>query len=209
VSFSLEHSPRTIAFFSPELVSGGTQRHLLEVLKLIDRARFAPLVISAKGRGPLGAVIRDAGVPLVELDLGPSMLSGDFLRCVREAATALRAHRVGIIQYFEWRAGLIALLAARRAGGCRVVAARRSVPKERGLQRVLAELVVRAADRIVVNAELLRPSGRAGDRTDVIPSGVDTERFRPTADRVAAKTRLGRDAAVPSDGSSRAKAPRR
>src|SRR6185369_9678440 len=126
---------------------GGTQRHLLEVLKLIDRSRFTPLVICAKGRGPLGSAVRAVGVELVELDLGPTMFSRDFLRCVREATAALRSHRVRIIQYFEWRAGLIALLAARRAGGCRVVAARRSVPKEHGLQRVLAELVVRAADR--------------------------------------------------------------
>lgn len=200
MSFSPDPSPRSIAFFSPELVSGGTQRHLLEVLKLIDRERFTPIVISAKGHGPLGAVIRDAGVALVELDLGPSMVSRDFLRCVREAAEALRRHRVGIIQYFEWRAGTIALLAARRVGGCRVVAARRSVPKERGVQRLLAELVVRTADRIIVNADLLRPGGRAGERTDVIPSGVDTDRFHPTADRAAAKRALGLDAAAPVIG---------
>lgn len=200
MSFSPDHSPRSIAFFSPELVSGGTQRHLLEVLKLIDRERFTPIVISAKGRGPLGAVIRDAGVALVELDLGPSMVSRDFLRCVREATEALRRHRVGIIQYFEWRAGTIALLAARRVGGCRVVAARRSVPKEHGVQRILAELVVRTADRIIVNAELLRPGGRAGERTDVISSGVDTDRFHPTADRAAAKRALGLDAAAPVIG---------
>src|SRR5690349_21623194 len=149
------------------------------------------MVICAKGRGPLGEAVRAAGAELVELDLGPSMLSRDFVRCVREATAALRAHRVGIIQYFEWRAGLIALLAARGSGGCRVVAARRSVPKERGIQRLLAELVVRAADRIVVNAELLRPSGRAGERTDVIPSGVDTDRFAPTAGAGEAKARLG------------------
>jgi glycosyltransferase involved in cell wall biosynthesis len=173
---------------------------LLEVLKLIDRSQFTPLVISAKGHGPLGAAVRDAGVELVELDLGPSMLSRDFLRCVREATAALRSHRVRIIQYFEWRAGLIALLAARRAGSCRVVAARRSVPKEHGLQRLLAELVVRAADRIVVNAELLRPSGRAGQRTDVIPSGIDTERFRPTTTRADAKARLGLAAERPVIG---------
>jgi glycosyltransferase involved in cell wall biosynthesis len=191
VSSSLENPPRTIAFFSPELVSGGTQRHLLEVLKLIDRVRFVPLVIAAKSGGPLGAQIRAADVELVELHLGSAMISRDALRCVREATAILRARQVGIVQYFEWRSGVIALMAARRAGGCRIVAARRSVPKERGAQRVLAELVVQAADRIVVNAELLRPNGRAGRRTAVIPSGVDTERFRPCADRGAAKRRLG------------------
>ncbi len=195
-----ETPPRAIAFFSPELVSGGTQRHLVEVLKLIDRTRFTPIVVSVKGHGPLGAVIRAAGVELVELDLGPSMIGRDFWRCVREAAAVLQAHRVGIIQYFEWRAGLIALLAARRIGGCRRVAARRSVPKEHGVQRLLADLVVLAADRIIVNAEMLRPQGRAGERTDVIPSGVDTERFQPTSDRGAAKLRLGLDAALPVIG---------
>lgn len=183
--------PRPIAFFSPELVSGGTQRHLLELLRLIDRSRFTPIVISAKGTGPLGAVVRAAGVELVELQLGPSMVSRAFLRCVREATDVLRARRVAVVQYFEWRAGLIAIAAARRAGGCRLVAARRSVPKERGMQRALVELVVRVADRIVVNAEMLRPNGRAGQRTDVIPSGVDTDRFAPGRDRAAAKTRLG------------------
>lgn len=183
--------PRPIAFFSPELVSGGTQRHLLEVLRLIDRSRFTPIVISAKGTGPLGAVVGAAGVELVELQLGPSMASRDFLRCVREATAVLRARKVAVVQYFEWRAGLIAIAAARRAGGCRLVAARRSVPKESGVQRALAELVVRIADRIVVNAEMLRPSGAAGQRTDVIPSGVDTDRFAPGRDRVAAKANLG------------------
>jgi glycosyltransferase involved in cell wall biosynthesis len=61
-------------------------------------------------------------------------------------------------------------------------------------------LVVRAADRIVVNAELLRPRGRAGARTDVIPSGVDTDVFRPTAARGEAKTRLGLPGAGPVIG---------
>jgi glycosyltransferase involved in cell wall biosynthesis len=190
-SSSLESRPRTIAFFSPELVSGGTQRHLLEVLKLIDRTRFTPLVIAAKSGGPLGAQIRAANAELVELHLGSAMLSRDMLRCVREAADVLRSRQVGIVQYFEWRSATIALLAARRVGGCRIVAARRSVPKERGAQRLLAELVVRTADRVVVNAELLRPNGRAGRRTAVIPSGVDTDRFQPTDGVVQAKTALG------------------
>jgi glycosyltransferase involved in cell wall biosynthesis len=191
VSSSFDSRARTIAFFTPELVSGGTQRHLLEVLKLIDRTRFTPLVIAAKSGGPLSAAIRASGIELIELRLGPTMVSREFLRCVRETADVLRSRHVGIVQYFEWRSAMIALAAARRAGGCRIVAARRSVPKERGLQRLLAELAVRAAHRIVVNADLLRPAGRAGRRTDVIPSGVDTDVFRPNPGGAAAKQRLG------------------
>lgn len=84
MSFSPNSAPRTIAFFPPELVSGGTQRHLLEVLKHIDRSRFTPLVISAKSGGPLGAQIRAADVELIDLHLGSSMMSWDFVRCVRK-----------------------------------------------------------------------------------------------------------------------------
>jgi glycosyltransferase involved in cell wall biosynthesis len=200
VSSSLETLPRPIAFFSPELVSGGTQRHLLEVLKLIDRSRFTPLVVCVKGHGPLAAVIRDLDVELFELGLGSAMASRDFLRCVREAADVLRTRRVGIVQYFEWRAGLIALLAARRVGGCGLVAARRSVPKERGVQRLLAELVVQVADRVVVNADMLRPQGRARDRTDVIPSGVDTDRFTAAGALADAKAALGLPPGAPVIG---------
>lgn len=189
--FSSESKARPIAFFAPELVSGGTQRHLLEVLRLIDRTRFTPVVIAAKSGGPLGTAIRAMGIELIELRLGPTMLSLDFLRCVRETAAVLQSRQVGIVQYFEWRSAMIALAAVRRLGGCRIVAARRSVPKERGVQRVLAEIAVRAAHRIVVNAELLRPQGRAGRRTDVIPSGVDTDVFRPPVAVADGKRRLG------------------
>jgi len=53
VSSSSEATPRTIAFFPPRLVTGGTQKHLLEVLKFLDRTRFRPIVISAKSGGEL------------------------------------------------------------------------------------------------------------------------------------------------------------
>ena len=195
MSWSSETGPYGIAFFSPQLISGGTQRHVLEVLKFLDRDRFRPFVVSVKSGGPLREAVRGCGVELFELDLGPSMVSRDVVRCVREAAALLRERAVRVVQYFEWRSGLIALAAARLAGRPRIVAGRRSVRRERGLQGLVAEFVVHAADHIVVNAESLRPGGRAGRRTQVIPSGVDTERFRVREERAVAKARLG----VPTD----------
>lgn len=185
-------TPRAIAFLPPPLVSGGTQRHLLEVLRFIDRKRFRPLVLSPKGGGELGAAIRDCDVELVDLGLGDAMLSRDLVRCVRQAAGVFRRHRVDVVQYFAWRPGLIGIAAARLAGCGRTVAGRRSAPRERGIKSLLEELVVQLADRVVVNAEALRPGGRAARRTEVVPSGVDTERFRPcTGERAGAKRRLG------------------
>ena len=74
---SSSDQPRTIAFFSPRMNSGGTQRHLLEVLKFIDRARFRPIVISAKSGGALGGAVAHHDVPRFELDLGDSMVSAE------------------------------------------------------------------------------------------------------------------------------------
>jgi len=192
VSSSSEAPPRTIAFFPPRLVTGGTQRHLLEVLKFLDRRRFLPLVISAKRGGELGRAIVDAGVELVQLDLGERLLSADFIRCVRATAAIFRARAVDVVQCFQWRPALIGMAAARLAGRGRIIAGRRSTPVEHGARAILEDLVVRFADRVVVNAEALRPRGAAGTRTEVIPSGVDTERFRPRPEiRAQARDRLG------------------
>lgn len=201
MSSSSEATPRTIAFFPPRLVTGGTQRHLLEVVKFLDRSRFRPIVISAKRGGELGRAIVAAGVELVQLDLGERMLSPDLVRCVRETAAVFRERRVDVVQCFQWRPALIGMLAARLAGRGRIVAGRRSAPVEQGRRGVLEDLVVRLADRIIVNAEALRPRGAAGARTDVIPSGVDTEIFRPRPDtRDATRARLGLPSGPPIIG---------
>lgn len=201
MSSSSEAAPRTIAFFPPRLVTGGTQRHLLEVVKFLDRSRFRPIVISAKRGGELGRAIVAAGVELVQLDLGERMLSPDLVRCVRETAAVFRERRVDVVQCFQWRPALIGMLAARLAGRGRVVAGRRSAPVEQGGRGILEDLVVRLADRIIVNAEALRPRGAAGARTDVIPSGVDTEIFRPRPDaRAATRARLGLPSGPPIIG---------
>ncbi len=199
--FSPEAPLRTIAFFPPRLATGGTQRHLLEVLRFLDRTRFHPLVVSAKSGGELAAAIRASGVELVDLGLGERLLSADLARCVRATASVFRARAVDVVQCFQWRPALIALGASRLAGRGRIVAGRRSVPTERGARALLEEIVVQFADRVVVNAESLRPRGRAGRRTVVIPSGVDTERFAPTAvDRAAAKRALGLPEGAPAIG---------
>ncbi len=196
-----EGGRRTVAFFPPRLVTGGTQRHLLEVLKFIDRERFHPIVISAKRGGDLGRAIVERGVELVELNLGERVLSGDFVRCVRQTADVFRARGVDVVQCFQWRPALIGMAAARVARRGRIVAGRRSAPVERGARALLEDLVVRFADRVVVNAEALRPRGAAAARTDVIPSGVDTDVFRPRADfRAVARARIGVDPAHPVIG---------
>jgi glycosyltransferase involved in cell wall biosynthesis len=173
-------------------MAGGTQRHLLEVLKFIDRDRFRPLVVVAKQGGELVCAVKGHDVEVVELGIGESLVSRDFARGVRETARVFRERAVDVVQCFQWRPALIGIGAARLAGRGGIVAGRRSEPVERGLRALADDLIVRLADRVVVNAESLRPRGRAGTRTEVIPSGVDTDHFRAAAgERERAKRALG------------------
>jgi glycosyltransferase involved in cell wall biosynthesis len=182
-------------------MSGGTQRHLIEVLKFIDRSRFRPLVVVAKSGGDLGRVVAACDVELIELGLGESLWSADFVRCVRRTARLFLDRAVDVVQCFQWRPALIGIGAARLARRGRIVAGRRSVPVERGLRALLDDLVVQLADRVVVNAESLRPHGRAAERTEVIPSGVDTDRFqRAPGERERVRATLGIPAGVPLIG---------
>jgi glycosyltransferase involved in cell wall biosynthesis len=192
---------RTVAFFPPRLMSGGTQRHLIEVLKFIDRSRFRPLVVVAKSGGDLGRVVTACDVELIELGLGESLWSADFARCIRRTARLFLDRAVDVVQCFQWRPALIGIGAARLARRGRIVAGRRSVPVERGMRALLDDLVVQLADRVVVNAESLRPHGRAAERTEVIPSGVDTDRFqRAAGERERVRATLGIPAGVPLVG---------
>jgi len=196
-----ESGPTTIAFLPPRLMAGGTQRHLLEVLKFIDRDHWRPLVVVAKEGGELVRVVKERDVEVVELGIGDSLVSRDFARAVRKTADIFRKRAVGVVQCFQWRPALVGMGAARLAGRGGIVAGRRSEPVERGLRALADDLVVRLADRVVVNAESLRPSGRAGCRTEVIPSGVDTEHFRAAeGERERAKVALGIPVEIPLIG---------
>jgi hypothetical protein len=51
-----------ILYYIPLLLLGGTERQLLNLVTNLDRRRFEPLVWATDGRGPVGDMLRGAGI---------------------------------------------------------------------------------------------------------------------------------------------------
>lgn len=61
---------RRIAYLIENLHYGGTERHLIEVLTYLDRARYEPTVFCRSAGGPLVPVIEGLGVRVNTYDIG-------------------------------------------------------------------------------------------------------------------------------------------
>ena len=48
---------------------GGSQTHLMQVFRLLDRTRFEPILYCLSGRGNLMDAVRDIGIPVHSGDL--------------------------------------------------------------------------------------------------------------------------------------------
>ena len=80
-----------VAFLSPVLTTGGTQRHLQQVIRLLDRDRFAAQVLTLRAGGEVEAELRAEGVPVTSLSVGSRLTSARAARAMLHAARLLRA----------------------------------------------------------------------------------------------------------------------
>jgi glycosyltransferase involved in cell wall biosynthesis len=192
-----------IAFFSPWLTTGGTQRHLQQVLSLLDRRRFAASVYTIRPGGEVEGELRAAGVPVVSLDAGTSLTSPRAAVTIVRAARMLRAAAVDVVHGYQWRPALVGTLAARLAGVPVVFASKRSLTGDDRAARFAWRMIGRRVDTMLANADALRVEaethGVAG-RWVIVPSGIDVERFGTPPPAADAKAALGLDPTRPVVG---------
>lgn len=187
-----------IAYFAPWLFTGGTQRHLQQVIGLLDRSRFEPIVFTLRPGGDVEQELRAQHVPVTSLGIGANLLGPRAVRGAIRAARLLRRARVDIVHGYQWRPALVGALAARAAGVPLVVAGKRSLTGEGWSERAAWRAVARLSDLVVVNAEALRQQGEhlgMRARWVVLRNGVDVERFGSPETPAAARARLGLDPA--------------
>ncbi len=163
---------------------GGSQTHLRQVLRILDRSRFDPILICLTGQGALLDDVRETGVQILSPAAERSFKGADLL--VRMAATArvLRQARVDIVHTYLLRANLVGSVAARLARIPVVLGSKRGCHERRGFELLSAKIGNALSDRVMVNAEAVREfvhgnEGCPKDKMFVIPSGVDTDRFKP------------------------------
>jgi glycosyltransferase involved in cell wall biosynthesis len=184
-----------LAYVIKSMVVGGSQTHLTHVLRQIDRRRFAPTLYCLTGEGVLLDSVRELGVPVFTPAMGRGFKGSELAIRVATLARALRAAGVDLVHNYLLRANLVGALSARLARVPVVLCSKRGCHERRGFELIGAKIGNRLADRVTVNAEAVRDfvhanEGCPREKMVVIPSGVDTDRFRPLG-ASGFKARLG------------------
>jgi glycosyltransferase involved in cell wall biosynthesis len=188
-----------IAYVIKSMEVGGSQTHLTHVLRLLDRTRFEPTLYCLTGEGVLLDTVRELGVPVMTPAAGRSFKGAALAIRIAVLARALCAARVAIVHNYLLRANLVGAVSARLARVPLVLGSKRGCHERGGFELLSARLGNRLADCVTVNAEAVRDfvhdnEGCRREKMVVIPSGVDTDRFRPLP-AAQFKARLGLDEA--------------
>ncbi len=182
-----EPAPVLVAHLITSLAVGGAQMHLYQTVTRFDPRRIRSTVISLVPPGPVGVLLREAGIPVYHLGMAkgvPNPLG--LARLVR----LLRRLRPQVLQTYLYHADLLGLLAGRLAGVPRIFwNLRQSVMEFERYRRTtgwtvrLSAWLSRRVDLILVNswagAEHHRQLGYDPQRLLVVPNGFDLGRFRP------------------------------
>lgn len=187
-------TPRVL-FLVRSLRQGGAERQLVALASGLHRRGWPVSVVCCYGGGVFQAELEKAGVPLIDLHKrGRWDVAGFTWRLLR----TLRASHAEIVHGYMTLGNMLALLAPATRPRTRVVWGVRSTLIDRTRRDWLSRLnfrmscsAARLADRIIANSEAGAAHhaslGYPHGRIEVIPNGIDTERFRFDA---AGRTRL-------------------
>jgi len=188
--------PRTVVFVIAAMITGGTQTHLLEVFRFIDRNRFRPVLFVLRDHGNLLAAAREAGVETRTFSMSGSLRNlGDLFGLAR-IARAMRELRPEVVHGYLLRGNFYAAAAGRLAGVPLVITSKRGLHKPAGVaERLAVQISGRLCDAMTGNSQQVleftrEVEGRFRAPMVMIPSGIDTNRFDPDSVRADAGTKL-------------------
>jgi glycosyltransferase involved in cell wall biosynthesis len=183
--------PTRVLYTIPELCVGGAEHQLLELARGLDRRRFTPAIAVLRPGGTLEVEARYAGIETVE---APRRSRFDLSPCQRLAAWMV-SRRVGVVHSFLFLDGFYARLAAVAARVPVRIASLRGVDYAPGSVHACVDRCLKEfTSCLVANSDWMRRRARAVGMTrvrfEVIPNGVDADRFA-AGDRAAARQKIG------------------
>ncbi|MEM6331327.1 MAG: glycosyltransferase [Planctomycetota bacterium] len=194
------NNPIRVMFLVTSMPVGGAETLLVNLVRRLDRDRFAPEVCCLKQPGPLGEVLA------AELPVHHGLTSHKLdVRVLWRLARLMRRRQtdavvtVGAGDKMFW-----GRLAAKLAGVKVIASALHSTGWPDGVGR-LNRLLTPLTDAFIGVAQphgqhLVQNEGFPAERVHVIPNGVDTARFAPPVGRDATRAALGLPAAAPTVG---------
>jgi glycosyltransferase involved in cell wall biosynthesis len=163
--------------------AGGTQTAILTLTRLIDRARFEPIVALPEP-GWLGEKLAARAVASVRVDNRIGARGFDW-RLLRSLVACIRAQRIDLVHSFLFTMNLYGAVAAAITRRPIIVSLRSTHYDFAKRHRVWCwRLIRRLSDAIVAVSDdaaetLWRAGGVPRTQIRVIPNGVDVTRFRP------------------------------
>ena len=176
-----------IAYIIPNIEVGGTEKHLLSLVKNLDRARFTPILITTAGGGALYASFK----PLLPV----YVLGGDssqarrsppknplvHLRTIRDMVDLLKEQAPHFVHAYLPAANALGPITARLAGVPRVIVSKRSlanykkghpfVSRLESLGNLLSDVIL--ANSQAVRNEVKKTEYFSGNKIEVIYNGVE------------------------------------
>lgn len=156
-------SPIRIAYVLPNVESGGTERHVLALARLLDRSRFDLSLVTTAGGGSLYPDFsgRMQVTVLGDPARGKRFRTGplEHLRTIATVTRLFRRSRPDVVHAYLPAANVIGPVAARLAGVPCVIVSKRALAdyKERfPLLRRVEPLGNRLADVVLVNSDAVR-----------------------------------------------------
>jgi glycosyltransferase involved in cell wall biosynthesis len=193
---ALEDRPRDVVYVVASMITGGTQTHLLQVFSFLDRTRWRPHLFVLRDGGNLVDAARALDVPVTHFGMRGSLRHPGDLAGLLRLRRALRELSPSVVHGYLLRGNFFGALAARLAGVPVVVTAKRGLHEPAGAaERFSVAVSNRLSDVITGNSpqvlEFTREVEGAGDRPmEMIPSGIDVDRFDPDAVDAGARTRI-------------------
>jgi len=177
--------PLPVVYVIASMIVGGTQTHLLQVFRLLDRSRFRPVLFVLRDGGELLEEAARLGVEVHTFGMSGSLRNLRDLNGLRRMVRVLRELRPAVVHGYLLRGNFYAAAAGRLARVPVVVTSKRGLHEPAGAaERLAVQVSGRLSDALTGNSlEVLeftrRVEGSFTAPMSMIPSGIDTQRFDP------------------------------
>jgi glycosyltransferase involved in cell wall biosynthesis len=203
-----------LLFVAGNFVTGGAERHLLEMWRRLDRERFDVRIAVLKREGAFTPQVEALGLPIHDLGVGRRLYDVAGILGLLKLVGLVLSFRPDVIHGYLFGPNLFAALAGRLCGVRVVAVAKRNVdafetPRQISVQRLahrLATHVTAVSEEVAESSVAL---GVARERIKVIPNGVDVARFDGLDSAGEGLGLPARPAGVPLVGSIGCLAPRK